>query len=122
MGAPDYRNYAIPRRAHEAFDHLLLHSETALFLEDDSEVTADEEDEANNFAEKILIPSEFQHALSQLRLDAPEKRNAREIMRFAKHVGVSPGIIVGQLQHMKRIKPSRLNRLKKRFNWHEIAV
>ena len=106
---------------HEA-GHLLLHSEKALFLEDDSEVTVDEEDEANDFAGDILIPPEFRPALSQLRLDAHEKRNAREIMRFAKHVGVSPGIIVGQLQHMKRIQPSRLNRLKKRYNWNEIVV
>lgn len=106
---------------HEA-GHLLLHSKKALFLEDDSEVTSEEEDKANDFAAKILIQPKFQPALLQLRLDAREWANAREIMRFAKLVGVSPGIVVGQLQHMKRIQPSRLNKLKKRFNWHEIAV
>lgn len=106
---------------HEA-GHLLLHGKDALFLEDDSEVTGEEEDEANEFAEKVLIPPEYQHAMSQLRLNSREIRNAREIMKFAKLVGVSPGIIVGQLQHANRIQPSRLNKLKKRFNWQNIEA
>lgn len=106
---------------HEAA-HLLLHDNKALFLEDDSEVTAEEEDEANEFAARILIPPKYQSALSELRLDAREMTNARNIMKLAKRVGVSPGIVVGQLQHMKRIQPSRLNKLKKRFNWEEIVA
>lgn len=95
---------------HEA-GHLLLHGKKALFLEDDSEVTSNEEAEANEFAKKILIPHEFIPALMHL---GP---NAREIIRFAVKVGISSGIVVGQLQHLGRIRPNSLNGLKRRYRW-----
>ena len=95
---------------HEA-GHLLLHGKKALFLEDDSEVTSSEEAEANEFAGRILIPQESVPTLMRL---GP---NVREIIRFAIKVGVSPGIVVGQLQHLGRIRPNRLNGLKRRYRW-----
>lgn len=95
---------------HEA-GHLLLHGMDALFLEDGSDLTAVEEQEANDFAATLLIPSEFRPALLEL---APR---VRTILRFARNVGVSPGIVVGQLQHLGRIGPNRLNRLKRRYSW-----
>jgi len=95
---------------HEA-GHLLLHGDQGLFLESDAAPTTPREREASGFAEDILIPPEFQEILRHLRPDA------REVIRFARRAGVSPGIVVGQLQHSKRFKHNQLNSLKRRFRW-----
>lgn len=95
---------------HEA-GHLLLHSKSTLFLEGRDIFPTKEEGEANEFAARVLIPDEFRGALLDLRVDG------RQVIRFAKAVGVSPGIVVGQLQHLGRFKLSQLNNLKRRFEW-----
>lgn len=95
---------------HEA-GHLLLHSKKALFLEGVSTISTKEEGEANDFAARILIPAESQPELLNLGADS------REVMRFARRVGVSPGIVVGQLQHLGRIGHNQLNKLKRRYTW-----
>ena len=95
---------------HEA-GHLLLHGKNALFLEGDNIASTKEEQEANEFAAGILIPTEFQAALLSLPVDG------RDVIKFARLVGVSPGIVVGQLQHLGRIKPNQLNSLKRRYSW-----
>ena len=100
---------------HEA-GHLLLHSHKALFIEDGSDVNQDEESQANHFSEDILVPSEFKQAV----MDVPLTKLA--IIKFAVKLGISRGILVGQLQHMKRLAPNQLNWLKKRFNWAQIAT
>lgn len=97
---------------HEA-GHLLLHSEKALFLEGADALSTAEEQEANEFAARTLVPSEFQLALLNLHADT------REVIRFARRLGVSPGIVVGQLQHLGRIRHNQLNRLKRRFRWED---
>lgn len=96
---------------HEA-GHLLLHGENGLFLEGVGGSTASER-EANEFAARVLIPSEFQSELFQLRV------NIYEVSRFARRLGVSPGIVVGQLQHLGRIKHNQLNGLKRRYMWQD---
>jgi HTH-type transcriptional regulator / antitoxin HigA len=96
---------------HEAA-HLLLHSHTTLFLEG-SKVGGQEEDEANRFAANILVPSEFKDRLMTLRIDR------HEIRTLAKTVGVSPGIVLGQLQHMGRARRDQLNMLKVYFKWND---
>jgi HTH-type transcriptional regulator/antitoxin HigA len=95
---------------HEA-GHLLLHGEKALFLEGAEMSATKEEEEANEFAARVLIPPEFHTALLDLSV------NGREVIRFAKFTGVSPGIIVGQLQHHGRVKRNQLNSLKRWFKW-----
>jgi HTH-type transcriptional regulator/antitoxin HigA len=97
---------------HEA-GHLLLHGESGFFLEGALTASTTEEEEANDFAARALIPSAFQDALLRLPVDA------REVVRFAVRAGVSPGVVVGQLQHLKRIRYNQLNRLKRRFTWEE---
>jgi HTH-type transcriptional regulator/antitoxin HigA len=97
---------------HEA-GHLLLHSEKALFLEDGSEVTSDEEAEANEFASSVLIPTNLGTEFQNL---AP---SAKAILRFSVRAGISPGVIVGQMQHGGRLAPNRLNSLKRRWAWTE---
>jgi HTH-type transcriptional regulator / antitoxin HigA len=95
---------------HEA-GHLLLHGEKGFFLEGVDTPSTTEEEEANEFAARTLVPPEFQPTLFKLRA------NSRELIRFAMRVGVSPGIIVGQLQHLGRIGYEQLNGLKRRFKW-----
>lgn len=98
---------------HEA-GHLVLHADR-LFMEwpGKREMDEREEDEANRFATQFLIPPEFDEALRSLPLDH------RSVMRFARDLGISPGIVVGQLQHRRLIGPERLNHLKKRYTWSE---
>jgi len=95
---------------HEA-GHLLLHGEKGFFLEGAGMPTTTEEDEANDFAARVLVPDKYQVELSHLRTDT------RNVIRFARRIGVSPGIIVGQLQHLKRLRYNQLNSLKRRFKW-----
>jgi HTH-type transcriptional regulator/antitoxin HigA len=97
---------------HEAA-HLLLHGNKALFLEDGSEVTSDEENEANEFASALLIPPSSKREFEQL------GTSAKGIIRFAMKEGVSPGVVVGQLQHQGRLAHNRLNRLKRRYVWSD---
>jgi len=97
---------------HEA-GHLLLHNRNALFLEDQdvSATKEEEEEDANKFAADILIPLQFREEMFNLPV------NGFDVLRFAKVVGVSPGIIVGQLQYYGRFTHRQLNNLKRRFVW-----
>jgi HTH-type transcriptional regulator/antitoxin HigA len=94
---------------HEA-GHLLLHERTTLFVEG-AEIPSDddEEREANQFAADVLIPREFRDAMLRLPV------NGIAVIQFAREIGVSPGIVVGQLQHHGRFTHRQLNNLKRRF-------
>lgn len=98
---------------HEA-GHLVLH-EDRLFLEwsDRHELNNEEEAAADNFAGQMLIPPSEEASLRALSLDH------RSIMRFAKSLSISPGIVVGQLQHRGLVRHDKLNFLKKRYSWAE---
>lgn len=98
---------------HEA-GHLVLHDDR-LFLEwsDRRELDTSEEDEANNFSGQVLIPPSEEAALRAL------PHEFRSIMRFAKTLSISPGIVVGQLQHRNLVRNDKLNYLKKRYTWAE---
>jgi HTH-type transcriptional regulator/antitoxin HigA len=98
---------------HEA-GHLLLHSNRKLFVDGLDGEADREEKEANKFAEKVLIPPEFQASLLRLRLS-----DSREVIRFAQRIGISPGVVVGQLQHHGKVARDRLNSLKRRFQWSD---
>lgn len=91
--------------------HLLLHSKEALFLEDGSEVSSQEEQEANEFSGMTLIPSGYQSALEHVR------PRTTDVVRLAVRIGISPGVLVGQLQHRGYIGRNQLNHLKRRFDW-----
>lgn len=97
--------------------HVLKHPTRAIFLDDAaSGNTADseEEAEANRFATDLLIPRDQQSALDTLPLDSST------VKQFAMQLGLHPGIVVGQLQHRRRVSYSHpLTRLKARY---EIAV
>lgn len=95
---------------HEAA-HLLLHKDTDLFLEGVENPESHKEDDANDFASKILVPPEYAQELHVLRA------NSLDVIRFASRVGVAPGIIVGQMQHRGIVGYHQLNFLKRRFVW-----
>jgi hypothetical protein len=97
---------------HEA-GHLLLHGKRGFFLEGMGTPESKEEQEANEFAARTLVPPDFQYTMLGIPI------NTHSIIKFARKIGVSPGIVVGQLQHYKRIKHSQLNGLKRRFVWDD---
>jgi plasmid maintenance system antidote protein VapI/Zn-dependent peptidase ImmA (M78 family) len=96
---------------HEA-GHLLLHSPESTFLEGLDTESSAQESEASEFAENVLIPTESKEAL--LRLGPTDTRT---IIRFARRIGISPGIVVGQLQHHGKVRRNHFNGLKRRFQW-----
>ena len=97
---------------HEA-GHLLLHGGKRIFLEGAGSPPTAEEQEANDYAASVLLPDEYQQEFMKLR------ESWTDVIRFAVRAGVSPGIVVGQLQHTGRIGHSELNRLKRRYRWNQ---
>ena len=95
---------------HEA-GHLLLHGDRPLFIDGEDDVSSAEELEANQFAEETLVPPDRRDEMLALPI------KARAIIRFARAIGVSPGIVVGQLQFHKKIRPNQLNVLRRRYAW-----
>lgn len=97
---------------HEA-GHLVLHKKTELFLEYSDTTEALEEQEANDYAKNVLIPEISYANLMSLPL------NRHTLLKFARDLDISPGIVVGQLQHIGRLKYSQFNGLKRKFQWSE---
>jgi HTH-type transcriptional regulator / antitoxin HigA len=100
---------------HEA-GHILLHPKESVFLEEITreEVQDELEKDANIFSGEMLIPYEIKSDLSKIR------GNKRRIIEFASKAGVSPGIIIGQLQYLGYIDFKYLNSYKRRYNWDDI--
>lgn len=93
--------------------HLILHTETPFFLDDESDVSSTDEMEANLFSENTLIPEQFKDQLRTVNL------RTKDIIRLATQIGISSGIVVGQLQHSGRIKANQMNHLKRHYEWSE---
>lgn len=99
---------------HEAA-HLILHGKDAIFLENENHRnTYQEEREANEFSEKVLIPEEYEEEFSSLSI------RKFALARFAKELGIATGILIGQLQHSGRLSRQRYNKFKVRYTWDEI--
>jgi HTH-type transcriptional regulator/antitoxin HigA len=96
--------------------HLLLHGIGATFIDGEAAEPSQKEAEANALSAGVLIPADRQDELMTLR------SRFRDVIRFAVSVGVSPGIVVGQMQHRKLIGPHQLNNLKRRYDWDEIRA
>lgn len=92
---------------HEA-GHVLLHSKKDLFLSDNSSDDPREQ-QANSFASDFLIPAERRAQVMSLRTKA-------EVKALAEELGIAPGIVVGQYQHLTR-KFHNFNDLKVRLEW-----
>jgi len=95
---------------HEA-GHLLQHATEELFLEEDGGEVDDKEREANEFAQRTLIPPDKVGEMLDL---APRYA---DYIEFAREIGIAPGIVVGQMQRLGRLPYAWLNRLKRRLEW-----
>jgi len=100
---------------HEAC-HIIYHSRGELYIEgNESKNEKAKEDEANVFAQNFLIPpDQLSHFVA-----SHSKPIISEIEKFAVSIGISPGIIVGRLQHDKVLPMSWENELKVRYKWEE---
>lgn len=97
---------------HEAA-HLLLHSKKLIHLDYSKESSEVIEREADAFAQDILIPGK-----SWKEFVASSDFRASAIEDFALREGISPGIVVGRLQHECRVPwHSGLNSLKTKYEW-----
>ena len=95
---------------HEAA-HVLSQSRSAVFLACDGEL--DEEGAADELAADLLIPPR-----EYARLLHGRTFSATDIAVFADEVGVSPGIVVGRLQHDRHLPwRTNLNSLKRKLRW-----
>ena len=100
---------------HEAA-HIMLHSKRDVFVDGPNGDADAEEAEANEWAARFLLP---QFAWKRF-VATGEYRSGNAICSFAAEQGIAPGIIVGRLQHEKRLPwRSRLNRLKVRLEWRD---
>jgi HTH-type transcriptional regulator/antitoxin HigA len=92
---------------HEA-GHLILHGDEPCVEEADIS-SPQRETEANAFAQSLILSPVEASALDKLPL------NKFSISRFARRCRVSPGLIVGQLQHRNRISAASFNAFKVRY-------
>lgn len=98
---------------HEAA-HILLHSKKNVFVDGSIRDGSDEEKEADAWASNALISEKIWREFV-----ATGPRSERAVLEFADSQGVSPGIVVGMLQHARVIPWSYLNGLKARLIWSE---
>ena len=72
------------------------------------------EDAASKFATDILIPpTHWKHICGELIMYSTSQR----VKELAHEAGVHPGIVVGRLQHERRIRYSEMNELRTKFEW-----
>ena len=103
---------------HEAA-HILLHSKRTIFVDGTQKngEDADIETQADQWASDFLVPrpnwKQYVTAASY---------SESSIRQFAREKGIAPGLIVGRLQHEKRLSwRTRLNKLKVRLEWKATA-
>jgi HTH-type transcriptional regulator/antitoxin HigA len=95
---------------HEAA-HILLHPKKEIYVEIDNEED-EHEAEANRFARDILIPPvEWRKVLTS------RPRSAAHVRDWATRLGISPGILVGRLQHERLLPWTHLNGLKAKIHF-----
>lgn len=80
----------------------------------DPETGNSQEIAADEFAQQILIPKPLPPLSNKI--------NAREAIHLAHKNEVSPGVIVGHLQHLGAIPFQRLNKLKRRYIWRGVNL
>mmetsp|Transcript_17925 Transcript_17925/g.27205 ORF Transcript_17925/g.27205 Transcript_17925/m.27205 type:complete len:375 (-) Transcript_17925:6129-7253(-) len=98
---------------HEAA-HVVLHGTDHISVDgsDPSPFGASQcEDEADVFAQETLVPANIRDEMLNA---VPTRPHVRKVARMA---GVTPGIIVGQLQKAGVLQPHQFNELKRRYKW-----
>lgn len=98
---------------HEAA-HVILHGTDHISVDgaDPSPLGGSQyEDEADTFAHESLVPADLRDEMLKAVPTRPH------IRRIAREAGVTPGIIVGQLQKAGALQPHQFNDLKRRYKW-----
>ena len=75
---------------HEA-GHILLHRKKEIFVDDGGSRNEEQEDEANRFAARMIVPTKYERRLGALRVD--------QVEAFAQQIGIAPGCVIGRMQH-----------------------
>lgn len=97
--------------------HVLLHDGSETFVDADPDSSSQREVEADRFArDTLMAPDAWERLLSRPRF--PE----RVVVEFAREIGVSPGVVLGRLQHDALVSRSSLNHLKQWMEWRDGAV
>lgn len=91
--------------------HVLRHGRREVFIEWLDGSQDDREREADAFATETLLPPPAYEAFLR---NAPEL-SAAAAATFADQQGVAPGIVVGRLQHDRKVPRSALNHLRVRY-------
>ena len=94
--------------------HLVLHH-AQTFVDSDEMQIDDREDEANDYARRCIVPDERMDEFQALTEDRDR------VLRFSVRLKIAPGLTVGQMQKRRMIEPNRLNYLKRRWTWEQIA-
>jgi HTH-type transcriptional regulator/antitoxin HigA len=97
---------------HEAA-HALTHDLATPFIDTDDDSTSRAEEEANQIAARLL--------LGDVPLNS-RPRSYRQVISIAQTAGVSPGIVVGQLQHRGLLGRNEHNSLKRWFAWNSTTL
>lgn len=96
---------------HEA-GHILLHGQRGRFLEFGSTNDTQEERQANEFAQNILIPPEMASRL-------PRLKTRSQVQEFASQIGIDAGIVAGRLLRDGYLHAAKVQAmgLRRRFAW-----
>lgn len=94
--------------------HLVLHGKKLSFMEGLQDgLNSEQEVAADRWAVNLLIPATYNQRLKKMALEK------QEIIKFAQDLKIAPGIVVGRLQHDKRLDWAVLNELKVYYKWLE---
>ena len=93
--------------------HLLFDGKKRSFVDYEYNTDAVEE-RANTFASNYLIPQKEYDMFCRKTAPYFSKESVRQ---FANNLGLSPGIVVGRLQHDGLIEHKNLNQLKQYYTW-----
>lgn len=100
--------------------HCRLHTGRSLFLEGTDDPFCDEEEEADQFAVASLYGGISNDELEAAASKTKWMHKVLAIKRIAKRERLSPGLIVGRMQHLGLVEHRHLNKLKIFYDWAEI--
>ncbi|MEM9839569.1 MAG: ImmA/IrrE family metallo-endopeptidase [Pseudomonadota bacterium] len=89
--------------------HVLMHRDHSTLIDEGTSETEELEAEANAFSANVLVPRQHRDELEAL------PPSPKAIIRFARKIGISAGIVVGQMEFARAVKPGRLTKLKRRY-------
>nr|WHS69161.1 ImmA/IrrE family metallo-endopeptidase [Serratia marcescens] len=96
--------------------HLVLHNCEQHRIEGMKGLSEKEEQEANLFSSNVLIPPMY-----RAEFDSLNGRDWKNIIKFARKIGVSKGIVLGQLQYAKKIPYDHFSRFKVKYNREDLC-